>query len=180
MEAWRAYYDEFGGAAKFGSITRILGGYEMHFVRHLAHPVETVWAALTDSNQLAQWLAPASIELRVGGRAFIDFSAQGSTVDGRVTVVEPGRVLEYTWLENGEDKGAVRWELSAEGAGTRLSLLHAIPTSTGERRDLMAGWHDLLDRMETVLEGETPPDSEDNWRALQQSYEALRIPELAE
>ena len=40
----------------------------MVFHRHYAKPIEKVWAALTTPERLADWLADAEIELRLGGR----------------------------------------------------------------------------------------------------------------
>ena len=40
------------------------------FERRLAHPVDAVWAALTESEQLAAWLGPGTLEPRARRRGF--------------------------------------------------------------------------------------------------------------
>jgi uncharacterized protein YndB with AHSA1/START domain len=172
MERWRAYYEEFGGAAKFGSITTTPGGRVLRFERHLGHPIEAVWAALTDSTELPKWFAPADIELRVGGRANIRFEGGNDTVDGRVIAVDPPRLLEYGWFENGRDRGSVRWELTPEQGGTRLLLLHTFPLAEPETLDFAGGWHDLLDSLEAMLSGVERPADESHWLELKAEYEA--------
>ena len=89
---------------------------ELVFVRDLRHPPETVWAALTDPDRLAEW-APFLADRDLGrpGDAVL------SAVDGDQSYPAPARVLradrphllEYTW---GDD--LLRWELAANGDGT--------------------------------------------------------------
>src|SRR3954466_12331215 len=43
------------------------GRHVMRYERRLGHPVQRVWAALTESNELRAWLADADIELVRGG-----------------------------------------------------------------------------------------------------------------
>ena len=79
------------------------------------HPVEKVWAALTNPAQLAQWLAPGEIELTLGGRVFLAFTDGDGVIDGQVTAFAPPRLLEFTWTDKGNDLGFVRWELVCRG-----------------------------------------------------------------
>jgi len=63
-----------------------------------------------------------------------------------VTRAEAPQVLEYKWGGN-----AIRWQLEAVGAGTRLTLWHNI-----DRRFISmgaAGWHICLDVLERLLAG---------------------------
>ena len=54
--------------SRYGTVHEHAEGYQLRFERQLCHPVEKVWAALTDPAQLAQWLAPGEMELTLGGR----------------------------------------------------------------------------------------------------------------
>jgi uncharacterized protein YndB with AHSA1/START domain len=155
----------------YGTLTPVQGGRVLRFERNLLHPIDAVWAALADSAELAKWLAPTDIELHVGGRANIRFEG-GDAVDGRVLAVDPPRLLEYGWLENGRDRGTVRWELTAEAGGTRLVLLHTFPLSEPETLDFAGGWHDLLDSLEAMLNGVPRPADESHWLELKAEYEA--------
>ncbi|HWI53590.1 MAG TPA: SRPBCC domain-containing protein [Symbiobacteriaceae bacterium] len=73
----------------------------IRFERHLKHPVEKVWAAITQPSQLAEWLADADIEYTPGGKIQLRFSNTGSVMNGIVTHCEPPRLFAYLW--NSED-----------------------------------------------------------------------------
>jgi uncharacterized protein YndB with AHSA1/START domain len=68
-------------------------------------PVEEVWDALTDPDQLEEW-----------------FTADGEERELVVEEVETGRRVAYTW-----EDGQVAIELEEAGAGTRV-----VVTETGE------------------------------------------------
>lgn len=124
---------------------------ELVFVRDLRHPPETVWAALTDPDRLAEW-APFLADRDLGrpGDAVL------SAVDGDQSYPAPARVLradrphllEYTW---GDD--LLRWELAANGDGTTLTLRHRVG---GPDLAAMtaAGWHICLDVAAHLLDGD--------------------------
>ena len=115
---------------------------ELVFVRELRHPPETVWAALTEPDRLAEW-APFLADRGLGSPG----DAVLSAVDGDQSYPAPARVLradrphllEYTW---GDD--LLRWELTANGDGTTLTLRHRVG---GPDLAAMtaAGWHICLD-----------------------------------
>jgi uncharacterized protein YndB with AHSA1/START domain len=109
--------------------------------RYDASPAE-VWAALTEPERLARWLAPAEI----GDTVRIDFG--NDVVTGRVLVRDEPRVLEYEWRFAGEDESVVRFELLADDEGTLLRLEHR---RLGPEHALgySAGWHAYLDDLLT-------------------------------
>jgi uncharacterized protein YndB with AHSA1/START domain len=54
---------------RLGTIEEAGDKYVLRYERYLDHPVERVWAALTEPDQLAGWLAAADeLELAEGGR----------------------------------------------------------------------------------------------------------------
>jgi len=105
----------------------------------IAAKPETVFSALTDPVQAAQWWGDGQtyradqweIDLRVGGK----WSSRGKgmtgepfEVHGEYTRIEPHRVLEYTWVASfgGEQPASVvRWELSPSATGTRIKITHS-------------------------------------------------------
>lgn len=155
--------------ARDGTVHERADGYELRFERHLPHPVEKVWDALTNPAQLAQWMAPGELELRVGGRVYLAFTDGQSVVDGRVTAIVPPRLLEFTWTDQGNDHGFVRWELFAEDGGTRFVLTHTVPEA-GRAFGLpaLAGWHSLLEKLAALLDG--VPFARDRWQELHDHY----------
>lgn len=124
----------------------------VRFERRFAAPIERVWAALTEPEELSAWLMPAWIEAHVGGRARFDFDEDGYA-EGSVLSFDPPTVLEYEWHYPGEDQSVVRWELTAEGEDTLLVLDHrllAMDQATGYG----AGWHAYLERLAARLGGD--------------------------
>jgi len=156
--------------SRYGTVHTRADGYQLRFERHLLHPVERVWAALTDPAQLAQWLAPGEIELTLGGRVSLAFTDGDGVIDGRVTAIAPPRLLEFTWTDQDNDFGFVRWEL-VDDSGTRLVLTHTVPEAArGFGLPMLAGWHSLLDQLAALLDGEPLPSSGERWQELHDHY----------
>jgi len=124
------------------------------FERRLPHPVEAVWAAITDPARRAAWLGPGTLEPITGGEVALRTGPPGGQrlMTGRVLACDPPRVLEHEWLQPGLDVSVVRYELEPAAGGTLLRLTHrrsVTPTGTGGR----AGWHAYLDRLASHLDG---------------------------
>ncbi|MBV8083148.1 MAG: SRPBCC family protein [Candidatus Eremiobacteraeota bacterium] len=134
---------------KFATITE---RSTLTFVRNLPGPIERAWAYLTDPAFLVKWFSDGTVADFVGGEVKFDMGATG-----RITAYEPPHLLEYTWNEEDAAIGPVvnsllRWELSPEGSGVRLTLTHSrLPE--GEVFGHGAGWHAFLDRMTASVEG---------------------------
>ena len=144
----------------------------LRFERRLGHPVERVWAALTEPEQLEKWLASTVIEPRPGGRLELTFThSEGHDVGvGEVTEIEPPKVLEYTWYPQQLGDSRVRWSLTPEEDGCRLVLTHRFPASYGIVETL-GGWHVHLEALAALLAGE-PYDLKPRaqWRDAQRLY----------
>jgi uncharacterized protein YndB with AHSA1/START domain len=140
------------GKEALGRIRRLDGTYEARLERLIDHDQQTVWAMLTEPAELPKWLAPGEIELRVGGRAKLDFVDSGTVIDSTVTAVERPRLLEYSWSGPGEPARPVRWETVADGESTRLVLTLRIPEGEDVAR-ACAGWEAHLQMLLAALEG---------------------------
>jgi uncharacterized protein YndB with AHSA1/START domain len=94
----------------------------------LAHPVDTVWAALTTSDALAAWFGEAAtIDPRPGGAGEMTF-ASGQRVKMRVERVEEPCVFGFTWRipelpDDDPRRNYVEFTLEPTGAGTRLRVV---------------------------------------------------------
>lgn len=96
-----------------------MGFCEVRFTRSYDVPPAEVWAALTEPESIARWLAPpVEIDLAPGGA----YELHG--LPARVRSIEPERVLELDWEPAGEDPSVVRFELTAQEDGTQLVLDH--------------------------------------------------------
>jgi uncharacterized protein YndB with AHSA1/START domain len=148
---------------EFGTV----GVAEVVFERRFEVPPERVWRALTDPEELVGWLAPATIDLRVGG--LLVFRFEDGDERGTITELREPELISYTWNE-GETDSLVRFELEPDGDGTRLMLRH---TFEGEV-DLSSyggGWHHHLEQLIAQMAG-TPISWDTNrYRELKSEYE---------
>ena len=137
---------------QLGSIARVEGGFEGRLGRVFGHDVDRVWSMLIEPAALAQWLAPGTIEPRVGGAVKIDFVDSGIVIDSRVTEFLPQRVLAYSWSSGNEPPRPLRWALAAEGEGTRVQLTVRVPEGEDPAK-ACAGFEGHLDMLAAALEG---------------------------
>ncbi|HKD07897.1 MAG TPA: SRPBCC family protein [Bryobacteraceae bacterium] len=113
-------------------------------VRELRHSPEKVWEALTDPAHLREW-APFVVDgsLDAAGKTVnLTWVGNPKPLATTVTRADPPGLLEY---------GDIRWELEAQGGGTRLTLWHKI-----DRRYISwgaAGWHICFDVLDRLLNG---------------------------
>ena len=147
----------------------IVGRSGLMFVRHLPGPIERVWAYLTDPKFLEKWFSSGVVADRVGGEVRFDMGATG-----RVTAYEPPHLLEYTWNEEDASVGPVtdalvRWELSEEGSGVRLTLTH-LRLPENEVLGHGAGWHAFLQRLSACVDGHDPEPFEELYARLKPEY----------
>jgi uncharacterized protein YndB with AHSA1/START domain len=143
------------------------------FFRHLRHPPEKVWAALTAPDQLRAW-SPYTADRDLGEPGDVTLTMIDGEVaedlQGVVTRAEPPTVLEYTL---GDD--LVRWELTSTDSGTQLTLQHTVDSRSSLPR-AAAGWHLCLVVAEHLLDGDpiAPIRGEDarnfGWEQLHDAY----------
>lgn len=73
----------------FGEIEHITDYVKATLTRRLDHPTTNVWAMLTDSAHIKDWLAPGEIELTKGGRAKLNFGDGGIIIAAKCLNVRP-------------------------------------------------------------------------------------------
>ena len=92
----------------------------------LPHPVDKVWAALTDPASISDWLmATDDFRPKVGCRFRMKTQRLSTTgwVDAEVLEIEPPHRMVWSWSANdGNPPSTVTFHLVAEEDGTRLSL----------------------------------------------------------
>jgi uncharacterized protein YndB with AHSA1/START domain len=117
-------------------------------------PVERVWKAITDRDQMKQWYFDiAAFKPEVG----FEFTFNGGK-EGRVyvhlckvTEVIPKKKLKHSWAYEGyEGKSFVTWELFEEGNSTRVKLTHegleTFPQNNPDfaKENFVQGWTYIL------------------------------------
>ena len=162
-----------------GTLERRGGRQLIRFERQLRHPVERVWRALTEPDEIAAWLALAELEPTEGGRVVLTWQntdPEGNTAvaHGTVSALDPPRLLEL----DTDIHGRLRWELEPAGDGTRLTFTADVQLPDDYELEVLAGWHIHLDHLEHVLDGGTidwPNWSRDHmpeWERIRAGYEA--------
>jgi uncharacterized protein YndB with AHSA1/START domain len=153
----------------------------LSFERRLAHPVDVVWRAITESEGLEQWFPSKVVvdELRPGSEMTFEFEHMPldapSTMTGRVTEYDPPRRFAFDW---GEDH--LRFELEPlPGEDACLLRLTVLLESREKASRDSAGWHVCLDRLERLLGGEDGPPAigaTGDWRELYDEYQRRGVP----
>jgi uncharacterized protein YndB with AHSA1/START domain len=129
-------------------------------VMEVAASPEKVFKALTDPKELEQWWGSADVyqtfgwvsDLRVGGERSCQARSPGHTelsrVKGEYLVVQPPKVLEFTWeasWEPGLTATRVRIELDPVPEGTRVTVVHSGFGDEKKRTDgYTEGWGRVL------------------------------------
>ncbi|HWC84067.1 MAG TPA: SRPBCC family protein [Pseudonocardiaceae bacterium] len=100
----------------------------------IAAPIERVWAVLTEPKHVGTWFGqgkPIPVDLRPGGTMELDHGEHG-VFPTTIVRVDPPRHLAYRWASGypgeqaTEDNATlVEFDLSEEGAGTRLRLVES-------------------------------------------------------
>src|SRR5262249_44717603 len=99
----------------------------------LAHPPQRVWDALTSAEGLGGWFGDrATVDLRPGGAAQVEWDMDGKThtVALTIVVVEPPSRFAWTWgiegRPEGEPRGTyVEFTLAPDDDGTRLTVVES-------------------------------------------------------
>ena len=163
-----------------GTLEEVDGRSVVRFERTYAHPIERVWAALTDPDELAHWY-PTTIEgdLEAGPGAALRFEFRFEGIDGfdgHLDEYDPPRILAFHW---GPD--ALRWELHPTAEGCRLEFTDSFSTIEKAARD-STGWHVCLAQLDDRLVGGSMPaptdEMPDEWKGLFEVY-ADRYPPAA-
>jgi uncharacterized protein YndB with AHSA1/START domain len=139
--------------APLGQVTIANNDLQVVFNRRYAKPVAKVWAAITTPERLADWLAVADIEMKVGGVIVLDWFGH-NRMEGRVVALDPPHTFAWTWTLD-ERETLVRFDLEAQGDGCLLTLTHSgLSATPGRGGGVRAGWHAHLEGIPAALEGQ--------------------------
>ncbi|TAL88211.1 MAG: SRPBCC family protein [Candidimonas sp.] len=137
---------------KPGRIHRLDGCFQGRLERFFEHDQDAVWRMLTEPQELAKWLAPGTIEQRIGGAVHIEFEDSGITIHSTVLEWNPPRQLQYSWSSGDEPVRPLHWELVPVGNGTQLILTIGIPLEEDAAK-ACAGFDAHLEMLAAALEG---------------------------
>jgi uncharacterized protein YndB with AHSA1/START domain len=146
-----------------GNLETIDGRPALRFERTLAHPVERVWRAISDPEELGRWFPASAQWTPATGETF---EAYGGS--GEVTLVDAPHRLAWTFGGDG-----FSFELAAEGNGCRLIFTHVFDDRSLAAQTA-AGWEAYLSRLEPHLAGGhlSEEDAHGPWQEVHERYAA--------
>lgn len=153
---------------------------ELHLERSYPAPVDAVWRAWTDPDELRAWWGPektsvaeCEIDLRIGGRIHVvtvageemgKYAGTRWPMEGTFTRIDQLQGLTYearSWTEGEEETATIHHtnDLTLAGDGDKTSVtLHVTITEIGPKAKLAAfgmkwGYKSQLDALEKHLAG---------------------------
>ncbi len=126
----------------------------------LQAPPARVWRALTDSNEIAEWMYPNDFKPKIGHHFTLQVPGRpdfDGTVRGEVVECVPEKTLSFTWAGGDVVGTTVRHELEPNGEGTVLRFEHTgfdLDAAWGEQalRGAEYGWKMMLGRLGELVE----------------------------
>ena len=143
-------------------------GPTLRFERIYDHPIQKVWAAITEPDHQAVWFPQQILGARKPGAElrFVTSVDPDDGFDGTMIAFEPPRLMELWW-----GRSRLRIELHPEGSRTRLVLTEILDDlGAGARNG--AGWHECLDRLSAVIDDSAPLRWGQRWHQIHPAYVA--------
>ncbi|HET7013215.1 MAG TPA: SRPBCC family protein [Streptosporangiaceae bacterium] len=159
-----------------GTYVEIDGRPAVRFQRSYDHPVERLWTAITDPDELPHWFpSKVAMKAEVGGAIEFTDDPNAEPRYGTILVYQPPTKLAYTWGEN-----ELRFELEPIGDNRcQLTLFDVLPAQDVAARNA-AGWTVCLAELDKHVAGEVTggPHSEtaEPWREHYDGFVASGMP----
>jgi uncharacterized protein YndB with AHSA1/START domain len=123
-----------------------------------------VWDALTKPDLIKQYLFGTEVttDWKAGSPITYRGMWEGKTYEdkGKILQIEPGKLLVSTYWSSflgvpdlPENYQTVRYELSAEGGGTRLTIIQDNNATQADAEHSEQNWKTVLDGLKKLLEG---------------------------
>lgn len=138
-------------------------GFEAVARAEIAAPRERVWTAMTDPDQVAQYMMGSRVETDWKPGSPVTWSGEweGKPYQdrGEVLAAEPGELLEVTHFsplagdeDVPENYHTLRYELSEAGDGTLVSLTQDGCESEEQAEQFSQNWQSMLEGLKKVAE----------------------------
>ncbi len=156
-----------------GAVVRDDDGMRLEFVRTYPDPIERVWAAVTDADELARWFgtwrgdpSTGTVELAMieGDGDFHPASIVECRAPHRLAVVVPSPDGDWP----------LSVELSESDGETTLVFVHRM-AEPYDATSIGPGWHYYLDRLGALIAGSPMPEGDD-WPTYEPLGPAYPLP----
>lgn len=139
-------------------------GYTAEATTEIAAPADRVWKALTDPDEIKQWMFGSQVETdwKPGSPIRWKGEFQGKSYEdkGEVLEVEPGELLSVTHFSplTGQDDvpenyHTVTYALAERDGGTTVTLTQDNASSQEEADHSAETWQQMLDGIKKHVEG---------------------------
>lgn len=151
-----------------GAVVREGDGYRLEFVRTFPDPIDRVWAAMTDSDELQGWYGTWTGDPSTG-EVEVTFN-EAPDNPGPVTIEEcqAPRLLAVV-VPSPDGPWPLRIELESIEGGTRLTFNHRL-AEPFDASYIGPGWQYYLDRVTAHLNGTPIPSDWDAYGPLSTQY----------
>lgn len=153
--------------SRLGAVIRDDDGIRLEFERTFPDPIERVWAAVTDSEQLGVWFGTWRGDPTTGTIEVCSIEGDGTYQETELTECDPPHKVAVV-LATPLGPWPVSVTLSEANGVTTLVFVHRLDDSYDADTLIGPGWHYYLDRLAAVIAGATMPEGTD-WPA----YEVL-------
>jgi uncharacterized protein YndB with AHSA1/START domain len=150
----------------------------VRFRREFSQPVERLWAAITNPDDLARWFpSKVAMEPRAGGTIefFDDPNLPEARSSGTVLVFEPPTRLAYSWQAS-----ELHFTIEAAGDGGCVLTLTDVLAARDTAARNAAGWTVCLAELGKHLAGRRADgphsDSAESWQRHYDEYVAAGMP----
>ena len=148
-------------------LARFIDRWTMEYVRFYPHPIERVWRAITDPDELARWfIPPTNWDLVVNA----DYRFHDDGFSGKIEALEPPTRIRFG--NAAADSGYFEYQLSEAPGGTRMRFINHfspegayaqtpddlggdLPGGPGTpwKPGFVGGWHEFWDALGDHLDG---------------------------
>ncbi|UDY36038.1 SRPBCC family protein [Dermatobacter hominis] len=142
-----------------GTVVRDDEGLRLEFVRTFPDPIERVWAAVTDPDELGTWFGTWRGDPSTGTVELCSIEGDGSYEPTPIVECDPPRKLAVV-VSSPEGAWPLSVELSESDGVTTLVFVHRL-AEPYDATSVGPGWQYYLDRLDAVLRGTEMPGMED-------------------
>ena len=138
-----------------GAVVRTDSGYRLEFVRQFPDPIERVWSAVTNSDELSSWYGTWTGDPSTGTIELTVLEAPDHPGTVEIKECDPPRRLSIV-VPSPDGDWPLTVDLESTDSGTQLTFTHTLEepydaTSVGP------GWHFYVDRFAANLAGADLP-----------------------
>jgi uncharacterized protein YndB with AHSA1/START domain len=148
-------------------------GLELVLARHFTAPPEEVWAWVTESEKLEQWIGRWTGEAGVGKVVEFTMTAEASATPEQVTIIDcdPPKRLQ---AEFASEAGTWHLQLDVAMRGNETVLqFNQLIEQGDDITKVGPGWEYYLDRLVAIRAGLAPAPFDDYYPALVGYYDDL-------